>query len=747
MNICSNILSISVFLSIQCTAQFELSNVKLPQKMANHFVGIFNDSFTVFCGYDGTNSYITTSESTKISVMLNINEWTPNTITMPLNTLALYTQSDSSITIKETLYIITPETVSGTANSNQQLFIYNLKNHQFTVLPSPGYYAQGACSVYNKNNSIIYVIAGSNSIDYQKYTQRFHVSNNTWLTPAANTVNTLGYGGCSMDATNEHIFYFGGRGVQDPSIVVNEIEKYTVVSDKWILLATTLSTARYHFQCKLLSTDGYIYCIGGLNGIGLNTVDVFSPTTETIVHTWHLNEARAYSADTLWNDDSCIIVSGGYNGTDYLDSIETFGDCTSSMNNNISSVVKLPQKMREHFAGIYNDTFTLLGGVDSTNSFIQKHQTNTIYITLNDNEWSSNIISLPLNISGLSHEDDSSVTINEKLYIINPSVSGGTAKYNHEMFIYDFRTNELSVSVAPTYQVFGVCVVYNSNNHIIYVLGGYNAGDFKRYTQRFNILTNIWISPGANTVNAKYHAGCALDASNEHIFYFGGYSASNGVLDEIEKYSMLNNEWNMLSTTLTERKRFVKCRLLSLDMNIYCIGGYGTVGELNTIDIFDPTTQSIINTTYLNIARYYFTATLWNDDQCIIIGGGWDGTSYFDAIETIGDCTAPTKSPSTAPTNSPSAAPSIFPSTSPSVSPTKSPTLPPTLAPSTLPSSIPSISPSNSPSKSPTMSPTLTPTKPPSAIPSIYPTTSPTIPPTLSPISSCFDYNNEFSND
>eukprot|EP01084_Bolivina_argentea_P064036 116806_1 len=419
------------------------------------------------------------------------------------------------------------------------------------------------------------------------------------------------------------------------------------------------------------------------------------------------------------------------------------------------SDVKLPQPMESHLAAIYNHTFTVFGGRHyPIISYITSSQSTSIYITLNDTKWTPNSITMPLSVSALYTEGDHNIRINEKLYIINPSTS--VSIFNRQMFIYNLQTHQFIVSSTPTYTSVGACSVYNSKNNIIHIIGGSDGNAYQKYNQRFNISSNVWITPGSNTVNLKAWAGCSMDATNDHIFYFGGFAGSWILLDEIEKYTVSNDEWTLLSsTTLSSPRAIMKCRLLSTDNNIYCIGGWTassaeTYLALNIVDVFNPITEVLIITMYLNKPRYYPTVTLWNDNKCMIVSGGTNVTSALDSIETFGDCTAPTQSPSSAPSihpsNSPTTPPTLHPSIAPSLHPSFTPSASPSQSPTFSPISAPSISPSKSPSKSPTKSPTKSPSKSPTISPSFSPTESPTIPPTFTPTTSCLDYNHEFSN-
>ena len=292
------------------------------------------------------------------------------------------------------------------------------------------------------------------------------------------------------------------------------------------------------------------------------------------------------------------------------------------------SDAKLPQGMYQHFAAIHDDTFTVFAGrADGGLTYITTSSSTSIDDTLNNNtQWTSNPMTFPLKIDGMYTFDDSGITINERRYIVNPYTVGGTATYGWEMFIYDLRTNGYTVEDVPTYPSLVACSVYDSNNNIIYNIG--------EQTQRYNVSSDTWITPGAIMVIPRTSAGCSFDPSNDNIFVFGGFNDDNGDVQSIEKYK--NNAWTLTSATLSAARRFIQCRFLSLDGNIYCIGGF-PVG--NIVDIFNPSNELVEGVLYLRIGRYQHSVTLWNDDKCIIVAGGANGPSALDSIETFGDCT------------------------------------------------------------------------------------------------------------
>ncbi len=302
----------------------------------------------------------------------------------------------------------------------------------------------------------------------------------------------------------------------------------------------------------------------------------------------------------------------------------------------------LPMKMDYHFAGIVNDTFTVFGGRDGDNGYNTGSESISMYPQLNDNQWTHHNDILPINITDLRNAADSDVQIESKVYIINPLTSGGTATSYHVMFIYDLNLNSIAIGATPTYYADGTCVVYNGNNNIIYTIGGSDGlFSYLNYTQRYNVSSNKWIANGGYMKIARYAAGCCLDATNDNIFMFGGGNGILNYLDGIEVYDISNNVWSVINTTLSVPRGYLKCRLLS-DGNIYCIGGVNGLLSLkrrDEVDVFDPISLQIVTTIHLNVARNRFSATLWNNNGCIIICGGWgDSGSSLDSIESIGVC-------------------------------------------------------------------------------------------------------------
>eukprot|EP01084_Bolivina_argentea_P211280 359409_1 len=318
------------------------------------------------------------------------------------------------------------------------------------------------------------------------------------------------------------------------------------------------------------------------------------------------------------------------------------------------SHITLPEAVMYHFSGIYNQKLTIAAGSLPASESIQ--------IPLDTNEWIQIHRSLPINVSVFFATGNCNVQIKNKVYLINCDTNAVSVVSGQFMFIYDLLSNEYSIAATPTYSAHSSCSVYNTQNNMIYTIGGSgNDHSYMGYTQRFDISSNIWISLGGNTVVARLSGGCSLDVTEGNIFYFGGHDALNDVdLKSIEKYSVLNDRWTAISTTISVARIGLICKLLPNPHDcvdcIYCMGGKSKYGPtFNNVDVFNTVTETMIHTMYLNVARYGFAATLWNDGKCLFISGGANGIpqKLLNSIEYYGDCSVPTINPTLIPTTNP----------------------------------------------------------------------------------------------
>lgn len=79
----------------------------------------------------------------------------------------------------------------------------------------------------------------------------------------------------------------------------------------------------------------------------------------------------------------------------------------------------------------------------------------------------------------------------------------------------------------------------------IYVLGGAQGNTSKKTLYRYNTLTGQWTTTGqlADMTTPRAYLAAAVD-NQGRIYAIGGYNGSNGVLNTVEWYDTVNNQWN-----------------------------------------------------------------------------------------------------------------------------------------------------------------------------------------------------------
>eukprot|EP01084_Bolivina_argentea_P261631 442211_1 len=383
----------------------------------------------------------------------------------------------------------------------------------------------------------------------------------------------------------------------------------------------------------------------------------------------------------------------------------------------------LPEPLAIFGVSTYNDELTVINGKMSLSysNYRYNHLSYSISLTSTGTDWSNNTVSM-FGSNYILYQGDDSVEVNDKVYVINPRISGATVTDGQSMLIYDLTLKQYvdtsTYASSPPLKTFYPCAVYNYKNNLIYVMGGYFY-THKAYTQTYDITNDLWGSV-SNINVARNDAGCDMDVSAEHIYLFGGdTSAEQYGSSGIEEYTVSTDTWTVLSTTLIDPSREFDCTLLPSDGKIYCVGGryYGTY--MDSVQQFDPTDYSI-NKLTMNIPRREGKAITWGNDCLLIVGGMTESFEYTDTIEYYGNCKfssfkleeitiSPTTNKPTYITIYPTAYPTVSPTTNPTISPTTYPIANPSTTPSKISTKNPTNYPSDIPSKSQTNYPSTNP--------------------------------------
>eukprot|EP01084_Bolivina_argentea_P317463 550432_1 len=300
----------------RCAQTFKKETVSLDQGVRYHFVSSYNNTLWIAAGSGEPYEDRTGTEWTPLPLN-NDSWWYTENATFPMGISAMANDGDCAVLVGSKIYIINPWT--GTGTNYHQTFIYDLSSGSYFIASQPTYYTIGVCTAYNSAHNIIYTVGGYRSRD-EKYTQIYDVGNNTWMTPGNDMNHGRKLAGCW--SANDWLYVFGGSNE-------NSIERYNISLDEWTEITAILSERKQNLKCREMITS-YIWCIGGQIGSNTasSTVDIFDPLTENIVNVIHLNIARYLFDAVTWGQ--CLMVIGGYDGTNVLDSVET-GDCAETI--------------------------------------------------------------------------------------------------------------------------------------------------------------------------------------------------------------------------------------------------------------------------------------------------------------------------------------------------------------------------------------------------------------------------------
>ncbi len=267
-------------------------------------------------------------------------------------------------------------------------------------------------------------------------------------------------------------------------------------------------------------------------------------------------------------------------------------------------------------------------------------------------------------------------------------------KYITTVEVFDPATNTWdSLTTSGTYTPRrGVCSVVIGGK--IYVFGGANEAGALNTLEILDPIAKMWSTPvTAGTFTPRWRSSAVLVGSK--VYVLGGINNANGILDTVNVFDTVTNAWSTPSTTgaFAARSDF---STEVIDGKIYVVGGQGdttlpspqvfdpvtaewstpvtsgtysqrqgvttaqingmiyafggknlaTGGYFNTIDVFDPTTNTWSNpsTTGNPIARAGSCATLCNGK--VYFMGGRDVYALLDTNEVFTPVTSSVQEPS-----------------------------------------------------------------------------------------------------
>jgi N-acetylneuraminic acid mutarotase len=200
--------------------------------------------------------------------------------------------------------------------------------------------------------------------------------------------------------------------------------------------------------------NSVLYVIGGYTGVYTNAVWAYSPTTKTWTTKAAMPTARNGAAAVV--EKNIIYVVGGYNGTDFLDTVESYNPATNTWTEEapMLGTKGIPA------AGLIGSTIVVADGTNAPNSVTG----DTEDYNATTNKWTS-LTADPTTRTGPCNGVIGSLLYDIAGYINN----AGAATTVNESF--SLSTDKWTTTLAPMPQgtMFGGSAVVNGQ---LYCLGG-----------------------------------------------------------------------------------------------------------------------------------------------------------------------------------------------------------------------------------------------------------------------------------
>ena len=283
------------------------------------------------------------------------------------------------------------------------------------------------------------------------------------------------------------------------------------------------------------ANDQDIIILGGRSGQTwdqvTNTVEKFNIVEGKSTELPRMNQTRAQPASCVHNNN--IMVTGGYNGQDGLDSIEVL-----NMNQHplrwMMFQSKLPFKLSEHVAIVYQDKLYVIGGYNWS-----------------ENKTSDRIhelaLAVPYRAKVLARmprprKNHSAEIVNGKLFIIGGSTTDSSEDATDSVLVYDFAKKKFKPCPSLPKSVWGMSTVI-WGNMIIVVGGADKNGEVLNDVIMYDTETG-----GSERLPSLKQKRCGHSAVIMHdvIVVFGGWNVEEKELNSVESFTLGADGWREL---------------------------------------------------------------------------------------------------------------------------------------------------------------------------------------------------------
>ncbi len=292
------------------------------------------------------------------------------------------------------------------------------------------------------------------------------------------------------------------------------------------------------------ANDQDIIILAGRSGLALdkvtNTVEKFSIEEGKSTELPRMNQPRAGSASCVYNNN--IMVTGGFNGQDGLNSIEVL-----NMNQHplrwMMFQGKLPFKLSGHVVIVYQDKLCVIGGYNSSEN--------------KTSDWIHELaLAAPYTSKVLARmpeprEQHRAEIVNQKLLILGGTTTGLYKDATDSVLVYDFTTKKFKPCPSLPKPVWGMSTVTWGN--MIIVIGGadknnQDLNDVIMYDTETGRSARL---PSLNH-NRSGHSAVIL---HDVIVVLGGENEKQGYLNSAESFILGADGWKELPA-MKEKRRY-----------------------------------------------------------------------------------------------------------------------------------------------------------------------------------------------
>ncbi|WP_437840601.1 Kelch repeat-containing protein [Sorangium sp. So ce1153] len=485
--------------------------------------------------------------------------------------------------------------------------LYNPATSTWTSAGTMGTARRAHTATRLSSGQVLIVGGNSSGSTYLATAERYNPATNTW-TPAG-TMSTQHSHHTATQLTNGNVLVAGGRNSVG---TVGSVDIYDAVNNTWLPspAAPAMSVARKdHTATQLL--DGRVLVAGGLTSSDATTsIEIFDPGLSSWTTVAPMGDARYSHTATRLNDGRVFVAGGAGAGDNYggFSSAEVY----DPSDNTWEEVVEDMSTIRiEHTATLLSSGKVLLaGGYDFTGLSVMETSSAELYDP-KGKKWTS--------LSPMTHtRARPTVTrLSDGRVLAVGGALGDTSAA-----VYNPATDVWTATGLLTVERVGHTATLLANSKVLVV--GSSASPTTANAELFDPSTNTWTTAGATTATSpKRFEHTATRLLDGKVLITGGiqagsspatYLKSTGIFDPVA------NAWLFGSANMSvERAKHVAV-LLQSGKVLVAGGTNATSSSLDTVEIYDPATNTWTSAAAMPAVRSDFDAVVLNNGDVLAVG-------------------------------------------------------------------------------------------------------------------------------